>query len=164
MGGPRILASLLILLLLTSFLSGCWDRRELEEQAFVLTIGIDKGPIPSSFLWTFQIAVPRQLAGGQTAGGGGGGAQQPSTIISIESTTIFGALNLINSFLLVAEGKAKDTIAAYKPILEQNPAKFIETLVLNSSYTDLMPKTQLHDYLTHAESKAIEATAILVGK
>ncbi len=205
MANLRTLTSILILLLLTSFLSGCWDRRELEEQAFVLTLGVDKGTIPSSFLWTFQIAIPRQLAGGQTGGGGGGGGQKPSTIISVEATTLFGALNLINSFLdrkpnlmhakaivisedlaredpvplrafvryrevrrnlfvLVAEGKAKEIISTYKPVLEQNPAKFIETLVLNSSYTGLMPKTQLHDYLTHMESRAIEATAILVGK
>nr|MDA8233335.1 Ger(x)C family spore germination protein [Clostridia bacterium] len=98
MANLRTLTSILILLLLTSFLSGCWDRRELEEQAFVLTLGVDKGTIPSSFLWTFQIAIPRQLAGGQTGGGGGGGGQKPSTIISVEATTLFGALNLINSF------------------------------------------------------------------
>ncbi|MHB8170561.1 MAG: Ger(x)C family spore germination protein [Thermincolia bacterium] len=198
------LASLMILVLLTSTLSGCWDRRELEELAFVLTIGVDQGT-QGRYLWTFQIAIPRQLAGGQSGGGGGGDGKSSTTTISVESTTIFDALNLLNSFVgrkanlmhakaiiiseavarrdpvplrtfgryreirrdlfvMIAEGKAKDIITSLKPVLEQNPAKFIETLVLNASFTGLMPKTQLHDYLTNMESRALEATAILVGK
>jgi len=202
MGGPRRLASLLLLVLLATALSGCWDRRELEEQAFVLTIGVDQGT-RGRFLWTFQIAIPQQLAGSQTGGGGDG--QKTSTTLSVEATTLYGALNVLNSFLdrkanlmhakavilsediarkdpfplqsldryreirrnlfvVIAEGKARDIIAAYQPVLTKNPAKFIETLVLNTSFTGLMPRTQLHDYLTHMETGAVEATAILVGK
>ncbi len=201
---PRIMVSLLILVLLASLMSGCWDRRELEEQAFILTLGIDKGTSEGSYLWTFQLAVPRQLAGGG-GGGGGGGRQNPSTTVSVEATTLFGALNLLNSFIdrkanlmhakavivsetvarndpvplrtfnryrevrrnlfvMVAEGKAKDIISAYRPVLEQNPAKFIETLVLNSSFTALVPRTQLQDYLNALESKSVKPTAILVGQ
>ncbi|MHB1166951.1 MAG: Ger(x)C family spore germination protein [Carboxydocellales bacterium] len=198
------IVSLLLLFLLTANLTGCWDRRELEEQAFVLTLGLDKGSVAGSYIWTFQLALPRAMAGG-TTGGGGASPDKPSINVSVEATTLFGAVNLLNSFIdrkanlmhakvmvvseevarkdpvplrtfiryreirrnifiMVSEGKAKDIIATYRPVVEQNPAKFIETLILNSTFTGLMPNTQLTDYLIDQESKAIETTTILVGK
>ena len=38
------IAKLFIILLCTILLAGCWDKMEIEERAFVLSIGIDKAP------------------------------------------------------------------------------------------------------------------------
>ncbi|MFZ3171614.1 MAG: Ger(x)C family spore germination protein [Carboxydocellales bacterium] len=196
--------SLLLLLLVVTTLTGCWDRKELEEQAFVLTIGLDKCPVAETYIWTFQIAIPQAMAG-NVGVSGVSSTGKSSVNVSVEATTLFGAVNLLNSFIdrkanlmhakiivvseelarkdpapfrsiiryrelrrnifvMVSEGKAKDIISTYQPVLEQNPAKFIETLILNSNFTGLMPNTQLTDYLIDQESEAIEATTILVGK
>lgn len=61
---------LLTLVLLPFLLTGCWDRIEVNDIAFVLGSSIDKenGLIRS----TIQIALPSQLGGAGSEGGGGG--------------------------------------------------------------------------------------------
>ncbi len=41
------------------FLTGCWDKLEVEEQAFVITIGIDKGKTMHMMDVTIQVANPQ---------------------------------------------------------------------------------------------------------
>ena len=62
-------------------LSGCWDRIELEQLAFITVMGLDQGP-HGQLLVTFKIARPAGVAAGNpmAAGGGGGGASTKSTI------------------------------------------------------------------------------------
>ncbi len=197
----RKLASLLIVMLLSASLAGCWDKRELEQQAFVTSLAIDQGSLDDTFIWTFRIAPPRQLAGGV---GSVGGNQPSSTLVSVEAPTLHAALNLLNSFIdrklnlmhlkvvvvgaelakkdplplrilsryreirnnlfvLIAEDKAKDILKLNKPVLEKNPSKFAENLILNTSFTGFAPKTQLLDFVIALESEAIAPTAILVG-
>jgi Ger(x)C family germination protein len=52
----RILKCAIILPLV--FMAGCWDKLELEEQAFAVVIGLDKGP-GNTVEVTFQIANPQ---------------------------------------------------------------------------------------------------------
>ncbi|MGI2795214.1 Ger(x)C family spore germination protein [Bacillus cytotoxicus] len=68
---------LILLFLLASFLlCGCWDRREVNDTALVLGTGIDKEKGKNIRL-TVQILVPRAVKGGQSeAGGGSGGGSQ----------------------------------------------------------------------------------------
>lgn len=63
--------SLVVLLLLaTLIVTGCWDRREPELLAFVLAVGLDKGPTTGEYKIVAQIHNP--LAMTQEMGGGGG--------------------------------------------------------------------------------------------
>jgi hypothetical protein len=41
---------------------GCWGRTEVDDLAFVMSIGLDKGEDNTVYV-TFQIAVPRAVAG-----------------------------------------------------------------------------------------------------
>lgn len=41
------------------FLSGCWDQLELEEQAYVVVVGVDKSEQQNAIDVTFQIANPQ---------------------------------------------------------------------------------------------------------
>ncbi|MEY2196587.1 Ger(x)C family spore germination protein [Neobacillus sp. BF23-41] len=67
---------LVLLLLSVSFLlTGCWDRREVNETALILGAAIDKEKGKNIRL-TIQILIPRAVSSGQQGGGGGGGGPQ----------------------------------------------------------------------------------------
>lgn len=83
----------LIMLLLLPALTGCWDRRELEEYAFVLAIGVDRGEV-SPYSVTFMIARPEKMAGGEK---GGGGEEKPYLLTTVDAPTVPAAINMVNS-------------------------------------------------------------------
>ncbi|MEH7376001.1 Ger(x)C family spore germination protein [Neobacillus drentensis] len=61
----------ILLFLLASFLlSGCWDRREVNGTALVLSAAIDKEKEKNIRL-TVQVLIPRSASSGQQGGGGG---------------------------------------------------------------------------------------------
>ncbi|MDI3329014.1 MAG: Ger(x)C family spore germination protein [Alicyclobacillaceae bacterium] len=82
-------------------LTGCWDRTELEEEAFVPSLAIDVGPARGLFVYTFRIAVPRQLAGSPTGNpggsGNGGDTEKGSKTVSVMAHSLGEAINLTNS-------------------------------------------------------------------
>ena len=88
----RIAAALLVLLAVS--LTGCWDRKEVEQTAFVLAVGVDKGE-KSIYKVTFAIALPGKMAGGKEGGGEG----KPYMLTSVEAPTVVGAISLANSYL-----------------------------------------------------------------
>ena len=49
-----------VLLILSLFLTGCWDRRELNELAITLAIGIDK--VEDEYQVTAQVVVPSEVS------------------------------------------------------------------------------------------------------
>ncbi|HLN64401.1 MAG TPA: Ger(x)C family spore germination protein [Symbiobacteriaceae bacterium] len=60
-------------LLIGLALSGCWDRREIEERNTVLAVGADRceAPPPCGLVITRQIVIPRRVPmGGRTLRGG----------------------------------------------------------------------------------------------
>jgi len=81
-----------------SITTGCYDRSELEEQAFVVTLGIDH-PAPGRVEVTGRIAIPSKL-GGQ--GGGQGGAS--SADIAKGTATVSGSGRDIHEALALMNG------------------------------------------------------------
>ncbi|MBO0993902.1 Ger(x)C family spore germination protein [Bacillus sp. SD088] len=63
----------LILILSLCLLTGCWDKKELTDIAFVAAMGIDKGE-NGQYVGTFQIINPSNVAGGLQGGSGQDGA------------------------------------------------------------------------------------------
>jgi spore germination protein KC len=61
---------LLLLCILLVFLSGCWDREELQQLSIVSGMAIDKGSdkVKNRYRVTVQIINPSQVAGGQQGG------------------------------------------------------------------------------------------------
>lgn len=81
---------------------GCWDRRELEDQAFVQTIGIDQAK-NNQLAVTFRIAIPSKTGLGQSGGGGGGGggsaAQEASLLTTVIAPTVPAAMALTAAYV-----------------------------------------------------------------
>lgn len=83
--GKRLVFALL-LLLLTLPITGCWDRREMNELGIALGMGIDR--IGDKFVVTVQVVKPGQVA----AQKGAGGAEAPVVMYKAEGPTIFEAI------------------------------------------------------------------------
>ena len=86
----RMLEGLSLLPLL--FTAGCWDQLELEEQAFAVVVGLDKGP-GNTVEVTFQIANPQ--VGSSDIGTAEG--EPPSDTIRFTSSDILSAKELANT-------------------------------------------------------------------
>ncbi|MCE3200017.1 Ger(x)C family spore germination protein [Paenibacillus sonchi] len=83
----RTLCMLLLALLAPLLLSGCWERRELNEMGFVLGMGLDKAE--SGYRVTMQVVIPSAISS-QTVGGTGGGGV-PVVVSSFTVPTIYEA-------------------------------------------------------------------------
>lgn len=83
---------LLSIFIICQFTSGCYDSREIDELAYPIAIGFDKGE--GKFLrMSLQIAVPTKVAGG------GEGGQSSVSITTLETPTIYSGLNMINTYV-----------------------------------------------------------------
>lgn len=82
----------LALILPLFLVAGCWDHLELEEQAFVVVVGLDKGP-GNTVEVTFQIANPQ--IGSSDIGTAEG--EPPSDTVRFTSPDILSAKELANS-------------------------------------------------------------------
>ncbi|WP_153461487.1 MULTISPECIES: Ger(x)C family spore germination protein [Sediminibacillus] len=78
-------------------LSGCYDRIELEEQSYVIGIGIDKADNDEKGLFkiTFQIANPE--VGSSISSGGSD--EDPQQTITVEGSDFITATNTANSIV-----------------------------------------------------------------
>jgi spore germination protein KC len=76
--------------------TGCYDRQELEQQAFVTALGIDKAP-GGMIDFTLRFALPQNPAGG---GGGGSSADTPlagKAPVTYRAHSVTEALLIANS-------------------------------------------------------------------
>lgn len=86
----KLLTLLLVSMLL--FITGCWDRRELEERTSVLAIAIDRAESDEQlYQLTVQIPIPIKIAG--SSGQGGGGNADAVKIMSVTGRTVADAAN-----------------------------------------------------------------------
>jgi spore germination protein KC len=79
-------------LLLTT---GCNGSRELDEVAYVITVGVDAGE-GDQLEFTYRIAVPRNLASGESGGGKVDG-NKTTQLVTITAPTLAEGRNLLNA-------------------------------------------------------------------
>ncbi|QGQ97125.1 Ger(x)C family spore germination protein [Paenibacillus psychroresistens] len=119
-------------------LSGCWDRREINDVAFVLASSIDK----ENDLYRISILIPLPgNMGGASGGGGGTGGVEPYTIETEAANTIWEAVDKIQSrlprkiffahrrVLLFGEDIAKDGMTIPMNYLADRPENRLSTFV-----------------------------------
>ncbi|WP_409250809.1 Ger(x)C family spore germination protein [Bacillus sp. SCS-153A] len=86
---------LIIIICILSLLSGCYDKKELEEKAYVVAIGIDKAKKKNQYFITFQIANPE--VGSSVAGGDV--QEEPQENVTLLANDFLTARNTANSFI-----------------------------------------------------------------
>ncbi|SET25179.1 Ger(x)C family spore germination protein [Paenibacillus sp. NFR01] len=124
----KTVISMLLLLFLPMLLSGCWERRELNELAFVLALGLDKAE--AGYKVTMQVVIPSSMAS-QTSGGAGGSGV-PVISYSFPVATVYESLrkfNLTSSrssylghirVLVIGEALAREGVADTLDVLKRS--------------------------------------------
>ncbi|MGO4109025.1 Ger(x)C family spore germination protein [Paenibacillus sp. YAF4_2] len=85
----RTLAVLLLLPLLLA-ITGCWNRRELNDLAIAVGLGFDK--VGDQYLVSVQVVDPGEVASNKTSG-----ARTPVTLYQAKGQTIFEAMRKITT-------------------------------------------------------------------
>lgn len=128
-------------LLICILLTGCWDRTEINDIAFVVSSAIDKKK--DQYRVATQIPLVGQL-GGQTGGGGGTAGSKTWYVDSASGTTIREANNKLQTSLsrtintshrrtvIIGEDMARDGVAPVFDILTRNPQNRLTALILVS--------------------------------
>ncbi len=90
-------ALLVVFSVVTVLTSGCNGARDTDQYAYVLAIGLDKGP-EGMMLVTYQLAIPQALGGGgESAGPKGDGKSFVNT--SVIAPSLAEARNLANAYV-----------------------------------------------------------------
>jgi len=84
-------ASFLLIIFLTLFTSGCWDRKEIDELAIVGATGFDKVTVNGRDMYRAISYVYKPYEMGGATEGGGGKALAPYWIVSEFGETLFDA-------------------------------------------------------------------------
>lgn len=86
----RKIAILFIFISMASLLSGCWNRRELNELGIVLGLGIDKAD--DEYLVTLQVVNP-----GEVASKTGSGQRTPIVVFQEKGENLFEAIRRVTT-------------------------------------------------------------------
>lgn len=90
----RLLASLLVVIYFLTFLTGCWDRKELNELGIVVALGFDKESQTGKIQLTSQIIRPGSLQKQS-----GGSKEPPYEIVVTTGKTVLEAIrNTVKEF------------------------------------------------------------------
>ncbi|MFZ5988573.1 MAG: Ger(x)C family spore germination protein [Bacillota bacterium] len=110
--------------------TGCFDRREIDDMAYPIALGFEKGKT-NTLRITLQLAVPTAIGGGGGEGGGGGGGGEKSvTITTVETPTIYSGLNMLNTFISkqINLSHAKALVFS-RELAEEGIEKYIHALI-----------------------------------
>lgn len=91
----KLLSISLIILICLSTLTGCYSAEGLEELAYVVAIGIDKGE-SNKIRLSLQFAILSNSSGGS---GGSSSQSQESTVTTVDCSSIDSGIALVNSYI-----------------------------------------------------------------
>ncbi|SNX54305.1 Ger(x)C family spore germination protein [Thermoanaerobacterium sp. RBIITD] len=128
---------ILVIIIISILLTGCWDKREINELAFVQGIGVDRDKNGMTDL-TIQVLKPGALAGlaggsGGGGGGGGGGAGKPYEVYDSKGVDFAKAYSNFNTelsrnlflqhneIIFIGENLAKSGIYEMLDFITRNP-------------------------------------------
>ncbi|MGQ8875496.1 Ger(x)C family spore germination protein [Paenibacillus sp. TSA_86.1] len=124
--------TVIALVLCTSLLTGCWDREEINDVAFVIGIAVDKEG--ENYRSSLQIALPGQSGSAGSEGGGGGTSGDKSwfllsnTARTLRGTTLEGQKSLSRKIyyahrrtILIGEELAREGVASMLDLLTRFP-------------------------------------------
>ena len=131
------ISKVLILVFLTSMLSGCWDAIELNERLIITGLAFDPGEEPGVYHISFQGAVSSEISGG------GGQGATPVFVFSGEGRTLQEVLSKMSqgvpkiislshvSVLIISDALAEQVgIGEFIDFVERDPKTRITMQVL----------------------------------
>ncbi|AEV68107.1 Ger(x)C family spore germination protein [Acetivibrio clariflavus] len=128
----RIFAFILIVILQCIILTGCFDKREPDDMAYPIALGFDKGST-NELRMTMQIAVPTNIAGGESGGGGDG--ESSSTVIAVETPSIYSGLNMLNSFISKQINLSHIKVIVFsQEIAQEGISKYLHAMIRNREF------------------------------
>jgi spore germination protein KC len=134
-----------VILILCLFLTGCWNRRELNELAIALALGIDKSE--DEYVVTAQVIVPSEVSMK------GGAGRSPVTLFRARGTTVQEAFRKMSigiprrlypghlRMLVISESVAKEGIGEAIDFLSRNwetRADFYVVVAKNAKTEDIL--------------------------
>ncbi|MDP4089182.1 MAG: Ger(x)C family spore germination protein [Bacillota bacterium] len=90
----RCTVFMIILSIISFMLAGCTDSSEVDDNVYVVAIGLDKG-VNNKVVVTVQYPTYRKSKGG-AGGGGGDTGQGSSNLHSVEAPSLLEAIDLLN--------------------------------------------------------------------
>lgn len=82
-------------LVLALLIGGCWDRREIEDTAYVVSIGVDEAG--DEFLWTFRLVEAEQLPVGNLTSLPAAPGRLASGVVTARGSGLEQAVQLIQA-------------------------------------------------------------------
>lgn len=131
----NIFTFILILLFCLCFLTGCDSANGVETKAYVIALGVDNGTV-NKFKLSLQIAI---LSGSsESSGNDSSSNSKPSTVLSVECSSIDSGINLINSYISKKINLSHCKVIIFSEELAKNG---ISDLVFNlSSNIEIRPR------------------------
>ncbi|MEG6566712.1 Ger(x)C family spore germination protein [Thermoanaerobacterium saccharolyticum] len=123
---------LILFVVLSLFLTGCWDKREINELAFVQGIGMDIDKDKMCNI-TVQVLKPANLATSSGGGGGGAAAGKPYEVYSSRGVDFAKAFSNFNTelsrtlflqhneIIFIGENLARSGIYSMLDFVTRNP-------------------------------------------
>lgn len=160
--------AMVMLLLGSMLLTGCWDRTEINDLAIVLATGVDYKDGQAQL--TAQIFIPRKGGGGSESGGAGEGAGGVTMIRSAEGDNIAEALNRLQrkvarhmfwgqcEVIVISEEAGKQGLREYVDFFLRYP-QFREHAYMFSSQDSAKDILALLDPLERSTSESLREMA-----
>lgn len=180
----RAVAACLPLLLLSLLLSGCWERKELNELAFVLAMGLDKAE--NGYNVTMQVVIPSSISSQNAGGTGGSGV--PVVVYNFTVPTVYESLrkfNLISSrspylghirVLVIGEELAREGVGETLDVIKRSREPRMDFYVMVARKTtaenvlkvltplDRLPATKLFSSLDKSYKISSKTVAVTLDK
>ena len=130
----RKIVFIILTIFLSIFLTSCFDSKEVDEKAYVIGLGLDKGK--NNFLnITLQMAVPSKIASGE----GGGEENEGTTITTVETPTLYAGLNMINTYVSKEVDFSHCKVVVFsKELAQEGINDYIHALVRGREYRGSM--------------------------
>ena len=151
---------LLIIILLLTILTGCYDAVGIENTAYAIAIGIDKGSTNTIRL-SIQFSLPNSDGIPEPGGGGQSGS---SEVVSIEASNIDSAISLINDHINKKVNLSHSRVIVISSELATNGiSEYVYTLANNIQIRPntniIISKVNAYDFLskTHPTLETLSA-------
>lgn len=147
----KCLSLLCIIVICLVSLTGCYDAQGIENLAYVVALGIDKGE-NNKLKLSLQIALPSD-----SSSGGDSSQSQQSTVTTVDCASINTGITLINSYISkkinLAHCKA---IVISEDLAYEGISEYIYTLVNNVEIRPdcniIISRSKASEYLEHANA------------